>query len=206
MPRWRAKGPKPGLGQIQPRFFLRKGGDNSTVRNSRWLFGYIDPETKTITRSGRLFRWVEKYNADEPADQQIAYIVDFTSTHLTEWRASWRGNADVTNHQRWRRIKGFFNFCRARGWIDNNPTYGISAIKVAKGNQTAIFTDKQYSQILKAIPLYAPENVPDVTRNAWRRRLMVLTGLLRWSGMAPVDAVLYNPNLVDAKGVLPYRR
>jgi integrase len=35
---------------------------------------------------------------------------------------------------------------------------------------------------------------------------MVFTELLRWSGMAPVDAVLYHPGLVDAEGVLAYRR
>jgi hypothetical protein len=181
-------------------------GNNSTVQNSRSLFASVDLETKTVTRAGRLFRWVEKYNANRPADRRITYISDITSTHLTEWRASWRGNSDVTNHQRWRRVKGFFNFCKVRGWIDNNPTYGISEIKVAKGNRTAIFTDNQYAQILKAIPLYAPENVPDATRTAWRRRLNVFTELLRWTGMAPVDAVLYSPSLVDAKGVLTYRR
>jgi integrase len=149
---------------------------------------------------------VEKYNTDRPADRRITYISDITSTHLTEWRASWSGNSDVTNHQRWRRVKGFFNFCKVRGWINDNPTSGISTIKVAKGNRTAIFTDKQYARILKAILLYAPENVPDVTRTAWQRRLMVFTELLMWSGMAPVDAVLYSPSLVDAKGVLAYRR
>ena len=149
---------------------------------------------------------MEKYNADKPADQRITYISDFTSTHLTEWRASWHGNSDVTNHQRWWRVKGFFNFCNSRGWIDDNPTCGISAIKVARGNRTATFTDQQYAQILKAIPLYARENVPDATRTAWRRRLMVFTELLRWTGMAPVDAVLYSPSLVDSKGVLTYRR
>jgi site-specific recombinase XerD len=107
-------------------------GDNSTVRNSHSLFGYINPETKTVTRAGRFFQWVEKYNADRPADQRITYISDITSTHLTQWRASWSGNSDVTNHQRWRRVRGFFNFCKVRGWIKDNPTCGIANIKVAK--------------------------------------------------------------------------
>jgi integrase len=181
-------------------------GQNSTVQNSRSLFAHINPATKTVTRAGLLFRWVEKYNASRPADRRITYISDFTSTHLTEWRASWSCNSDVTNHQRWRRVKGFFNFCKARGWIDDNPTCGIANIKVAKGNRTAIFTDQQYAQILKAIPLHAPKNVPYVTRTAWQRRLMVFTELLRWSGMAPVNAVLYSPSLVDTKWVLTYRR
>jgi len=147
-------------------------GDNSTVRNSRSLFGYINPKTKTVTKSGRLFRWVEKYGADRPADQRINYISDFASTHLTVWRASWRGNSDVTNHQRWRRVEGFFSFCRARSWIDNILARWISNVKVAKGDRTVIFTDNQYAQIPKAISLYAPENVPDVTCTAWQRRFI----------------------------------
>jgi len=34
----------------------------------------------------------------------------------------------------------------------------------------------------------------------------VFTELLRWPGMAPVNAVLYSPGLVDTEGVLTYRR
>lgn len=43
-------------------------GDNGTVRNSRSLLGYLNPETSKVTRAGRFFRWVEKYNADKPAE------------------------------------------------------------------------------------------------------------------------------------------
>jgi integrase len=181
-------------------------GDDSTVRNSRSLFGYINAETKTITRVGRLFRWVEKYNAHRPADQHITYVADITPTHLTEWRAAWSGSSDTTNYQRWSRVKGFFNFCETQGWIADSPARKLRSIAVAKGSRTAIFTEEQYSQILKTIQLYVPENVPELTRQAWRRRLMVFTELLRWSGMAPVDAVLYRPSLVDAEGILTYRR
>jgi hypothetical protein len=39
---------------------LARLGDNSTVQNSRSLFGYINPETKIVTKAGRLFRLVEK--------------------------------------------------------------------------------------------------------------------------------------------------
>ncbi|HUX10257.1 MAG TPA: hypothetical protein VMW51_06410 [Terriglobia bacterium] len=31
-------------------------GDNSTVRNSQSLFGYSDPESRTVTRDGRRYR------------------------------------------------------------------------------------------------------------------------------------------------------
>jgi len=181
-------------------------GDNGTVQNSRSLLGHINPETRTVTRAGRLFWWVEKYNAGKPDGQRITYVADITPTHLTEWRASWSLGTDTTNCNRWTRAKEFFNFCEAQGWIDDSPARKLKNISVAKGNRTAIFTEDQYTQILNAIPLYAPENVPVATRMAWQRRLTVFTELLRWSGMAPVDAVLYHPSLIDAEGVLTYRR
>ena len=181
-------------------------GDDSTVRNSRSLLGYINPETKTVTRAGRLFKWVEKYNSDKPADRRITYVADITTQHLTEWRASWSLSSDTTSAQRWTRVKEFYNFCERQGWIADSPARKLKNISVAKGNRTTIFTEEQYCQILNAIPLYDPENVPLVTRRAWQQRLTVFTELLRWSGMAPVDAVLYHPSLIDAEGVLTYRR
>jgi len=30
-------------------------GENGSVRNSRSLFGHVDPKTKTVTKAGRLF-------------------------------------------------------------------------------------------------------------------------------------------------------
>jgi hypothetical protein len=181
-------------------------GDNGTVRNSRSLLGYLNPETKTVTRAGRLFKWVEKYNSDKPADQRITYVADFTPQHLTEWRASWSLGSNSTSAQRWTRVKEFFNFCECQGWVPDSPARKLKNISLAKGHRIGIFTEEQYCQILNAIPLYDPENVPHVTRQAWQRRLRVFTELLRWSGMAPVDAVLYHPGLVDAGGVLTYRR
>lgn len=181
-------------------------GDNATVRNYRSLLGHINPEAKTVTRAGHLFKWVEKYNADKSADQRITYVADITPAHLTEWRTSWSLSSDITNAQRWRRVKGFFNFCENQGWIADSPARKLKNISVAKGNRTAIFTEEQYRQILNAIPLHEPENVPEATRKTWQRRLLVFTELIRWSGMAPVDAVQYHPGLVDAGGVLTYRR
>lgn len=112
----------------------------------------------------------------------------------------------VIVRQRWTMVKEFFNFCERQGWVPDSPARRLKGIEVAKGNRTAIFTEEQYRQILNAIPLYDPENVPEDTRKAWHQRLFVYTELLRWSGMAPVDAVQYHPGLVDEEGVLTYRR
>jgi integrase len=159
-----------------------------------------------VTRPGHLFKWVEKHNADRPAAQRITYVADIGPGHLTAWRASWNVGSDTTNAQRWTGVKAFFSFCERHGWIPESPARKLKNITIAKGSRTAIFTEEQYCQILHAIPLYAPKNVPESARPAWLARLKVFTELLRWSGMAPVDAVLYHPGLVDSEGVLSYRR
>lgn len=64
----------------------------------------------------------------------------------------------------------------------------------------------QYEAVLDAVSLYDPENVPEATRKGWQQRLTTFIELIRWSGMAIVDAVLWRPELVDAEGVLRYRR
>src|SRR5262249_47195097 len=48
--------------------------------------------------------------------------------------------------------------------------------------------------------------VPAKTRASWQERLGAFVELLRWSGMAPIDAVQFRPEYVDAEGVLRYRR
>lgn len=162
--------------------------------------------SKFKLRHYRLFKWVDKYNTEKLADNRVTYVGDITPAHLTEWRASWDFGSDTTSARSWSMVKGFFNFCTAQGWIADSPARKLKNISVVKGNRTAIFTEEQYQQILDAIPLYLPENVPPATRKSWQRRMTVFTELLRWSGMAPVDAVMYHPSLVDAEGVLTYRR
>jgi integrase len=103
-------------------------------------------------------------------------------------------------------VKGFFRFCESQSWVADSPARKLKPLKVKKGNRTAIFTDEQYANILKAIKLYDPDNVPDATRKAWQQRLEVFTELSRWSGMALIDVIQWSPELVDADGVLRYRR
>jgi hypothetical protein len=98
------------------------------------------------------------------------------------------------------------SICEGQGWIDDSPARKLKPLSVEKGNRTAIFSDEQYAKILDAVSQYDPENVPQETRKAWQRRITTFIELLRWSGMAIVDAVLFRPDSMDADGVLRYRR
>ena len=176
-------------------------GDGGSVELARSMFGHVDPETKEIEKNGHLFDWLEKI----PVATRPVYITDITPAHLTQWRASWKFS-DYTAAQRWGMVRTFFNFCEAQGWILDSPARKLRRIEYEKGGRTAIFTDKQYQEILDAIPGYEPENVPAGTRASWPQRILTFVELLRWSGMAPIDAVQFRPEWVDAEGVLRYRR
>ncbi len=175
-------------------------GDNGTVAMARSLFGHVDPETKAVKRNGHLFDWLDR-QLPRPA-----FVADITPTHLTAWRASW-DFGDLTAAQRWGMIRGFFNFCESQDWIDDSPARKLKRPAVTKGNRTAVFTDEQYAEIVDAAGHFnVPENVPGQTRQAWRHRLTAFLELTRWSGMALTDAIQFRADLVDAEGVLRYRR
>lgn len=164
-------------------------GDNGTVEMTRTLLGRVNLDTNHVEKNGHLFNWLEKLSANK----RPTYIADITITHLTEWRSSW-DFGDYTTAQRWGMVKIFFNFCESQGWIQDSPARKLGRIKYEKGGRTAIFSDRQYDDILAAIKADAPENVPAKTRASWQERLTAFVQLLRWSGMAPIDAVQFRRN------------
>jgi integrase len=176
-------------------------GEKGTVGMARSLFGHIDPKTKSVDKPGHLFLWLDRI----PTDKRPQYIADLNPPLLTHWRASWKF-ADYTAAQRWGMVKSFFNFCERQGWIQDSPARKLRQIDYASGSRTAIFTDDQYDAILAAVTDYEPENISVITKAVWKERLTAFLELLRWSGMALIDAVQYRPELVDADGVLRYRR
>ena len=165
---------------------------------ARSLFGTIDPVTKEVIAAGHLFEWLDS----QPT--RLQFIADIKPEHLTVWRASWKFG-DLTASQRWTMTKSFFGFCERQRWIADSPARLLKALKPRKGNRTAPFTDEQYAKILDAVYLYDPENVPELTRKNWKPRLRTFVELMRWSGMALVDAVLFRPEQIT-DGVLRYSR
>jgi integrase len=174
-------------------------GDNGTVAMARSLFGDVDSATNEVKRDGHLFHWLDT------CPQRPEYIADFTPSHITAWRSSWRFG-DLTAANRWTMVKSFFGFCEGQGWIENSPARKLKPLEAQKGSRTAIFTDEQYEKILHAVADYDPENVPAATRKSWQQRLTVFIELLRWSGMALVDAVQFRLDAISDDGVLRYRR
>ncbi len=175
-------------------------GDNGSVAMMRSLLGHVDPETKVVKSNGHLFNWLDRLS-DRPT-----FISEINTVMLAAWRSSWTFGSDLTKSNRWGMVRGFFSFCELQGWVDDSPARKLKNFAVKKGSRTAIFTDEQYADILDAVALYDPENVPEATRKGWQQRLTTFIEFLRWSGMAAIDAVQFNPDQVDNDGVLRYRR
>lgn len=119
------------------------------------------------------------------------HISEITPDHLIAWRHSWK-LGDLTAAVRWSGVRSFFNFCEGQGWVSDSPARRIRATKVSRKGRTGVFSDEQLTAIL----------------NAARRdqRTLAFIELMRWGGMAITDAVLFQPEMIDAEGVLKYRR
>jgi len=161
-------------------------GDNGTVARNRTMLGDVDPQTMEVKREGKLFDWLAK-QAPRPV-----FISDITTAHLAAWRNSWGFGSDMTAAVAWDGVKTFFKFCKSHGWLSANPAADLRRPAVARGNRTATFTDEQYDAILAAA--------------RGNHRLEAFLELLRWSGMALIDGVLFDPQSIDADGVLRYKR
>ena len=119
-------------------------------------------------------------------------ISEVTPTHLMDWRASWKFGSDLTAAIGFDAVKTFFKFCVGQGWIALSPAANIKRPKIKRGNRTATFSDEQYAAILAA----AHGN----------QRLETFLELLRWSGMAIIDGVLFDRKMLGDDGVLRFAR
>jgi len=160
-------------------------GDNGTVSRARTLFGDVDAEG-TVKRDGKLFAWLNNQTL------RPIFISDITVPHLSAWRSAWGYGSDLTTKQSWCEVVTFFKFCVSQGWLTKSPAEELRYPKVARGNRTATFSDDQYDKIL------------ETSRD--NRRLHAFLELLRWSGMALIDAVEFDRKTLGNDGVLRYSR
>ena len=115
--------------------------------------------------------------------QGIDFIKDITLSHLGSWRGTWNVQAPQARRSRQEKVKNFFKFAYASGWVNTNPTAQISAIKVRHDDlNVRALAPKEYDKIVASVDKTSmtPENVA---------RIRVLIQLQRWSGLSLVDAV-----------------
>jgi site-specific recombinase XerD len=106
------------------------------------------------------------------AAKTVLRIDEVTVSFAREFRASWKDGA-ISSSKKLERLKAFFRFHVAAGWLQKNPAQAI-AMPTLRQVPTLPFTKKEMESILKA-----------ATEPRWHALIQVL----RWSGLRIGDAM-----------------
>ncbi len=71
---------------------------------------------------------------------------------LSQYRASWK-MSNITALKKIQRLRSFFSFCVARGWIEKNPAQGL-ALPKENHLPTLPFSSGEWEKIRRAVNLY----------------------------------------------------
>lgn len=122
---------------------------------------------------------------------------------LRKLRQSWDVNS--TTAGRWHeRLRSFFAFCLANGWVAKNPTNALKRPVTTGNRPTDYFNRREFQRIVFATEKYEYGGGHDCRHRAKRLRALVL--LMRWSGLAIKDAVGLRREGLDDSGALFLRR
>jgi integrase/recombinase XerD len=139
-------------------------------------------QTSTIAKAERslerqLLSWCGKHRLEN--------LEDLSSSPLLEFRNQWL-LAPSTARRKHEGLQSFFLFCMNHGWLLRNPLLQLKRPQVPKPRPTDHFTREEFNQILAAISNYRYCGTDCQVRP---QRLLALILLMRWSGLAIIDAV-----------------
>jgi integrase len=122
---------------------------------------------------------------------------------LRGFRQTW--DVNCTTAARWyERLRSFFAFCLANGWLAENPTNTLGRPVTPSNLPTEYFNRQEFQRIVSATEQYEYGGGRDCQHRATRLRALVL--LMRWSGLAIKDAVGLRRECLDNRGALFLRR
>jgi integrase/recombinase XerD len=154
-----------------------------TLKKSRYFF-----ETQ-------LKEWAE--------NEKLVYLDQLTPALLTKFRAGWT-NAAQTMQRKHERLIAFLWFCVRMEWITKNPAILLKRVK-AEPTPTDYFPKDEFKVLVDATYAYGDwRGGHDFEHRRDRLRALVL--LMRWSGLAILDAVtLERTRLSDDGNLFLYR-
>jgi site-specific recombinase XerD len=166
-----------------------KGISESRIRRYRVTLGGVNGHQKQRIDSNLKL-------ADFCARHEIHFINDITSDHLEAWRRTWT-LGDQTELVTCGNMMKFFKYCAFKKWC--SPDLGhkngpLERNRMKSGNRTVPFEPEQYEAIVREAG-----KLKD-------KRMLAMIELMRWGGMAIIDAVLFSCQSIDAQGVLEYHR
>ena len=112
-------------------------------------------------------------------------IREFDVSSIREFRQTWK-DAPISALKRLERVRSFFRFCQASGWVQTNPAAAVKPPKITTP-PTMPFDQKEFEKILKGCDEFSA-NGRYKDKNRIRIKALVL--LMRHSGLRIGDAVL----------------
>jgi len=117
--------------------------------------------------------------------RKFVHIDQIVPVDLTEFRSTWN-NGEATTHRKHERMYSFFAFCVANDMLRKNPMDALKKPKTPDVVPTDYFLPKEFEQIVAATKKYEYGGGNDNEHRG--QRLRALTLLMRWSGLAILDA------------------
>ena len=134
--------------------------------------------------------------------QALRYLDEITTPVYRKWRSSWQVNSN-TRQKRQGTVSEFFAFCVNNEWIQKNPVKAAGKI-TAEQVPTLPFSKEQFQAIIEATEhFYHPHHGDRSKEHAQKVRILIL--LMRWSGLAIGDAVLFERSRLHGDNVFLYR-
>lgn len=192
-----------------------EGVSQNRIKRYYPLLGNIDPNRLTFVSvrqrgrsgKGRLFEWLETITP------RPVHVSDLTPVLVEEFRNTWNFGSDLTHNYAFKDLERFFDYCIDKRWIEHHPMAGMRAMKITQGNRTTAFSDQQYDAIIATIKGRFParpngefKNLEDKQRYEDTHRLLAFVELMRWGGLALVDAVSFKLDSMKDNGEVSYRR
>jgi hypothetical protein len=122
------------------------------------------------------------------------------SSYLLTFRDTWI-DGPLAKRKKQERLIGFFWACVRRGYITENPTFGLGKIKVDQ-TPTDYFPPHEFEKIVDATYAYR-ENRGEIG-NTNSTRLRTMTVLMRWSGLRIRDTVTLERSRLHGDSLLLY--
>jgi integrase len=157
----------------------------------------LKPETvhqKRAFLEGELLAWCRQH--------ALVWLEQLRLPQVRQFRQTWE-LARTTTTRRHERLRSFFAFCMANGWLSLNPTDMLKKPLAGRTIPTDYFNRHEFQQIVAATKRYEYRGL-DCRYRGSRIRALVL--LMRWSGLAISDAVGLAKDRLDEKGALFLRR
>lgn len=145
---------------------------------------------------GRLISWCE--------DKGYCWLRDLEDPdRLLAFRKTWTMDSSIAKQKNQERLKSFFKFCKAQGYLKDDPSASLPSINVSDTDVTLPFTVAEMRSLLSATNEL---NRHGKYGDGNGRRMLALILLMRFSGLSITDAWTLERHRVDHDGYLNVRR